>query len=1052
VSEYVRMFSEDSSLEVERRHEEETRSGENNKGGELLHGLDVREKNIEHGTSSDLLDVNQKGQNTPQIPFYASEAPPPSPPKSQAVPDLNTSKSESSVTSQDVDGKKIASQAGAVPAPIAIKKKLMRQTSRPRPAGREVAPVAGSKTGYLKQLASNLPSNVDDYLPDFVKTYAAGSSLTQSGGNPRDIVRMAEFQRVTFYVRDSNGNCRAGKESLLLLLGYSNGFQVYDVTEDSAPVQEVLSVRVPEEIWICKFVADPAIHFRPLPDSATAEQSEMQAHERRLSLLRPLLASVSTESPKKVQMYSIKTHKVIHELPFESKVLQVESNETILAVALENKIVGFHSRMLRQSFVVDCYPSPHVGVLALGKRWMAYAGAEPVVGTPADVRGCSIGAEAVTSGNGLTRNERSQSGTTEEDFKWASTVSSAAKDLAAGLLYLGEKGYQKFEERRTGASAWQKSLSETPVRVTSSSDAEGLSKDHQSQQVDTLGVKTSSSASSSYTDPVDTPLSSNVATKSKAKEHPNGMLNPLQTQGIGSVVVRDLVSNKTIANFQSHRAPLALLQFDASGSLLVSCSTDGQTVHVHRVVPRHPTEAACNATAPSHQLLYRLNRGITRAAIRHVSFSDDLRWLAATSARGTTHVFPINPTGGPVNTLTHATVAPASSTSPSSNDDGWHLRDRLASLSSSLTGTSPPRSAPSSISSSYGSVNSVQARLDAMSASSHRSKVTPKPSRVLPMVMTESLHSGCVTLSALAKVRQKLRSPLFDSLEDPGNSSSSRGNAHHHVEQDNLPVPVCSVIRGGYLCLMSSSGVLEQYELAPTSSERDLRELRLKVRPARCWDVCRRAAFPEFKPNMSTCKVFPAASKSKGLSATKVPDPAELRASWLSNVEIHTHAAPITHIWAAPQFRFMTYADDLMESNQQLGSAEQVFAERLETSPISVRGAGPTPVFGKTSPPSDNHVENSTVAGDGGQPLGFLRQAIATPAQFDNLYIPDDQEVAQHILVFDDDIEEEQTENLGRVINSTALSDAEIGTTVDDNQFDLDEEEGFILPSPSKPE
>eukprot|EP00618_Florenciella_parvula_P020010 CAMPEP_0119487848 /NCGR_PEP_ID=MMETSP1344-20130328/13805_1 /TAXON_ID=236787 /ORGANISM="Florenciella parvula, Strain CCMP2471" /LENGTH=221 /DNA_ID=CAMNT_0007522741 /DNA_START=40 /DNA_END=701 /DNA_ORIENTATION=- len=52
-------------------------------------------------------------------------------------------------------------------------------------------------------------------------------------------------------------------------------------------------------------------------------------------------------------------------------------------------------------------------------------------------------------------------------------------------------------------------------------------------------------------------------------------------------------------------------------------------------------------------LRYKLVRGLTPASIRHMSVSHDNKWVAATTARGTVHVFAVDPRGGPVDGQRH---------------------------------------------------------------------------------------------------------------------------------------------------------------------------------------------------------------------------------------------------------------------------------------------------------------------------------------------------------------------------------------------------------------
>jgi len=55
----------------------------------------------------------------------------------------------------------------------------------------------------------------------------------------------------------------------------------------------------------------------------------------------------------------------------------------------------------------------------------------------------------------------------------------------------------------------------------------------------------------------------------------------------------------------------------------------------------------------SFRHMYKLQRGVTNATIQDISFSEDSRWMAVSSTRGTTHIYAINPTGGLVNIHTH---------------------------------------------------------------------------------------------------------------------------------------------------------------------------------------------------------------------------------------------------------------------------------------------------------------------------------------------------------------------------------------------------------------
>ncbi len=107
-------------------------------------------------------------------------------------------------------------------------------------------------------------------------------------------------------------------------------------------------------------------------------------------------------------------------------------------------------------------------------------------------------------------------------------------------------------------------------------------------------------------------------------------------------MVRDIVNRQLIAHFRAHTSPLLALQFDPSGTMLVTASLHGHNVHIFHICPRQ-----CASDKPASQRptasavhLFRLSRGVTPALIGDISFSQSGAWLAVSSARGTTHGKP----------------------------------------------------------------------------------------------------------------------------------------------------------------------------------------------------------------------------------------------------------------------------------------------------------------------------------------------------------------------------------------------------------------------------
>lgn len=102
------------------------------------------------------------------------------------------------------------------------------------------------------------------------------------------------------------------------------------------------------------------------------------------------------------------------------------------------------------------------------------------------------------------------------------------------------------------------------------------------------------------------------------------------------------------AHFRPHTHPLSCLAFNSAGTLLLSASKQGHTFHIFALMPS--LHFSGNV---SH--LYSLSRGYTDAMVEDCQFSADSMWCAVTTARGTSHVYAINPYGGKPDIIGHVT-------------------------------------------------------------------------------------------------------------------------------------------------------------------------------------------------------------------------------------------------------------------------------------------------------------------------------------------------------------------------------------------------------------
>lgn len=106
--------------------------------------------------------------------------------------------------------------------------------------------------------------------------------------------------------------------------------------------------------------------------------------------------------------------------------------------------------------------------------------------------------------------------------------------------------------------------------------------------------------------------------------------------------------DRIVAHFIAHSDAVVAMDFDYSGMLLITADKRGHDFHVFRI---HAHPGGPSMSAVHH--LYVLHRGDTTSKVQDICFSLDSRWVAVSTLRGTTHVFPITPYGGPAGVRTH---------------------------------------------------------------------------------------------------------------------------------------------------------------------------------------------------------------------------------------------------------------------------------------------------------------------------------------------------------------------------------------------------------------
>ncbi|KAE9611951.1 putative transcription factor WD40-like family [Lupinus albus] len=425
---------------------------------------------------------------------------------------------------------------------------------------------------------------------------SVAASISGDGNEHKDQVLWAGFDRL-----ELDQSCFKH----VLLLGYSNGFQVLDV-EDASNVEELVSKR-----------DDPVsfLQMQPIPAKLEGCEGFRASH--------PLLLVVACDKSKipgtmqnvkdghneaqaenifssatAVRFYSLRSHTYVHALRFRSTVFMVRCSPQILAVGLATQIYCFDALTLENKFSVLTYPVPQLGghgqvginigygPMSVGPRWLAYASNNPLLSNTGRL-----------SPQSLTPPSVSPSTSPSSGNLVARYAMESSKHLAAGLINLSDMGYQK------------------------------LSKYYQDLIPD---------GSSS-------PVSSNSSWKVNRVTS-----NSTETDMAGVVVVKDFISKAVLAQFRAHTSPISALCFDPSGTLLVTASIHGNNINIFRIMPscsRNGSVSQSNNWSCSHVHLYKLHRGMTSAVIQDICFSNYSQWVAIISSKGTCHIFVLAPFG-----------------------------------------------------------------------------------------------------------------------------------------------------------------------------------------------------------------------------------------------------------------------------------------------------------------------------------------------------------------------------------------------------------------------
>uniref|UniRef100_A0A1J3JRL7 Autophagy-related protein 18h n=1 Tax=Noccaea caerulescens TaxID=107243 RepID=A0A1J3JRL7_NOCCA len=629
----------------------------------------------------------------------------------------------------------------------------------------------------------------------------------------------------------------------VLLLGYTNGFQVLDI-DDASDVSELVSRR-----------DDPVtfLQMQPLPAKCQGTEGFRSSHPMLLAVADEAKGSgpirnngyddpLATLSPTVVRFYSLRSHNYVHVLRFRSTVYMVRCSPRIVAVGLGSQIYCFDALTLENKFSVLSYPVPQLGIsgvnigygpMAVGPRWLAYASNSPL----------SSGIGRLSPHN-VTPPGVSPSTSPSNGNLVARYAMESSKHLAAGLLNLGDKGYKTL-------SKYCQDLKHDGPGTSSLSSSPGWK----------VGRAAASSAESDIA---------------------------------GTVIVKDFESRAVISQFRAHTSPISALCFDPSGTLLVTASIHGNNINVFRIMlpsPPPPTkngQQSYDWSSSSHVPLYKLHRGMTSAVIQDICFSSYSQWIAIVSSKGTCHIYVLSPFGGENVLEIRNSHVDRPTLAPTLSLPWWSTPSFTATHFSS-----PP---PASV------TLSVVSRIKCNNFFHAASSVVGKP----------SFPSGCLAA-------------VF----------------HQSVTNESQPAL-------DYLLVYTPSGHVVQYKLIPSlggdqsesSSRAGEEELRVRVEPVQCWDVCRRTNWPEREENICGL-TFGGGGKIAEDTCSDSEELAKPHHVYLANAEVLINSGR-KPIWQNSEISFYPM---FTTDGKNLDSHGEIEIEKVSANEVDIRRKDLLPVF-----------------------------------------------------------------------------------------------------------
>jgi len=396
-----------------------------------------------------------------------------------------------------------------------------------------------------------------------------------------------------------------GTKTPCLLVGYENGFQVWDLTHtDKEPTPAGSPVdgrkeanppalgKITELFSLSQSGFDlKQIYVLPRQPPDPMIQSPYTAEDA------PFVAVVTGKEPSKLILYGICSGKNYAILSSDEPIIDVLSNLNVVVLVTASCALILNSSTYQLKYKIPMYAGNKItkGVATLGPRWLAYQCSLP---SPSRLRRNSAGAP--TSGSPTF----AVTGNTNAEMAWSVLDQGVRAAVGVGV--------------KVGAQIVQRAVASDTLQSTGGGYVTIIDVTHQRNNPDEEDPKSD----------VDEP----------------SLIHYYQQEDQKNGIPVDLHNHfQIIAHFKAEidkEGALSAMCFDHSGSLLAVASEQGDRISIFQI-------DRGNVVNP----LYFLTRGHTAAIIKQLSFSVDSKLIELTSDHGTTHVYglgQIQPIGNTV--------------------------------------------------------------------------------------------------------------------------------------------------------------------------------------------------------------------------------------------------------------------------------------------------------------------------------------------------------------------------------------------------------------------